>query len=163
MINQARSRAAIVSMLVAVALLVLGTSALAAAGKSKGKPDGGPIFFAITHTSGGFEYSAGDGTDRILGPDAVTYKIKPLPTSTGAIKVAIPKTTVWVSNGTLSGTASATLNVTDAKGDATVSNGKFSLTRGTGGQKGHTYTGTFSGKGNVMSGVYAITIKGTYK
>jgi hypothetical protein len=48
-------------------------------------------------------------------------------------------------------------------GDATVSSGKVSLTKGTGGQKRHSFVGTFTGTGNAVSGVYVFNYKATYK
>jgi len=162
MINRARSLRTIAGVLAAAALLVLGTSALAAVPK-KGRADSSKLHLAITHTAGGFNYSAGDGTDKVLGPVVVTYKVKPVPMSNGTIKVTVPKARLWVSNGTLRGTASADLTVTDSKGDAKLTNGKFSLTKGTGGQRGHSEVGTFTGKGNVNGGVYTLVTKGTYR
>jgi hypothetical protein len=162
MIKKAHSLRAIGGVLAAVALLVLGTSALAATAKG-GKPDSSKLHLAITHAAGGFNYTAGDGTDKILGPVAVTYKLKPIAMRNGSIKVNVPKARLWVSNGTLSGTASANLTVTDSKGDAKLTNGKFSLGKGTGGQSGHSEVGTFTGTGNVNGGVYTLVTKGTYK
>jgi hypothetical protein len=160
MIKRAHSLRAMVGVLAGVALLVLGTSALAAA--TKGKADSSKLYLAITHTAGGFNYSAGDGTDKVLGPVVVTYKLKPVAMGK-KIKVTVPKARLWVANGTLSGTASADLTVLDAKGDAKLTNGKFSLTKGTGGQRGHSEVGTFTGRGNVNGGVYTLVTKGTYK
>ena len=161
MINRARSLRTIAGVLAAAALLVLGTSALAAVPK-KGRADSSKLHLAITHTAGGFNYSAGDGTDKVLGPVVVTYKLKPVARG-NKIKVTVPKARLWVANGTLSGTASADLTVIDAKGDAKLTNGKFSLTKGTGGQRGHSEVGTFTGKGNVNGGVYTLVTKGTYR
>ncbi len=160
MIRKAHSLRAIAGVLAGAALLVLGTSALAAA--TKGKADSSKLHLAITHAAGGFNYSAGDGTDKVLGPVVVTYKLKPVARG-NKIKVTVPKARLWVANGTLSGTASADLTVIDAKGDAKLTNGKFSLTKGTGGQRGHSEVGTFTGRGNVNGGVYTLVTKGTYK
>ena len=160
MVKKAHSLKAIGGVVAGVALLVLGTSALAAA--TKGKPDSSKLHLAITHAAGGFNYSAGDGTDKVLGPVVVTYKLKPVARG-NKIKVTVPKARLWVANGTLSGTASADLTVIDAKGDAKLTNGKFSLTKGTGGQRGHSEVGTFTGRGNVNGGVYTLVTKGTYK
>lgn len=162
MIMRAHSLRAIAAVLAAVALLVLGTSAHAAGAKT-GRADSSKLYLAITHTAGGFNYSAGDGTDRLLGPVVVTYKLKPISTRNGKLKITVPKARLWVSNGTLSGTASADLTVTDSKGDARLTNGKFSLTKGSGGQKGHSEVGTFTGTGNLTSGTYTLVTKGTYK
>jgi hypothetical protein len=162
MINKAHSLKPIAGVVAAVALLALGTSALAAAAKT-GKADSSKLYLAITHTAGGFDYTAGDGTDKILGPVVVTYKLKPVATPAGTLKVTVPSARLWASNGTLSGTASADLTVIDAKGDAKLTNGKFSLGKGTGGQSGHIEIGTFAGTGNLNTGQYTLVTKGTYK
>jgi hypothetical protein len=162
MIKRVGSPRAIAGVLAAVTLLVGGTSALAAAAKN-GKADSSKLYLAITHSAGGFNYTAGDGTDKVLGPVVVTFKIKPLPTSKGTIKITVPKARLWVSNGTLTGTASADLEVTDAKGNAKLTNGRFSLSKGTGGQSGHSEVGTFTGTGNLNSSLYTLVTKATYK
>jgi hypothetical protein len=162
MIKKARSLGAMAGVLAAVAVLVLGTSALAAAA-TNGKADSSKLYLAVTHTAGGFDYTAGDGTDKLLGPVVVTYKLKPVATPKGTIKVTVPTARLWASNGTLSGTASADLTVIDAKGDAKLTNGKFSLSKGTGGQSGHSEVGTFTGTGNLTTGQYTLVTKGTYK
>lgn len=162
MIKKAHSLRPIAGVVVAVALLVLGTSALGAAPK-KGRADSSKLYLAVTHTGGGFDYTAGDGTDKILGPVVVTYKLKPVATPKGTIKVTVPSARLWTSNGTLSGTASADLTVIDTKGDAKLTNGKFSLGRGSGGQRGHSEVGTFAGTGNLNTGQYTLVTKGTYK
>jgi hypothetical protein len=113
MTKKARLLRAIAGVLGAAALLVLGTSALAAAAR-KGKADSSKLFLAVTH-------------------------------------------------GTLSGSASADLTIIDAKGDAKLTNGKFSLTKGTSGQRGHSEVGTFTGTGNAMTGQYTLVTKGSYK
>lgn len=162
MIKKAHSLSAVAGVLTAGGLLVIGTSAIAVAA-NKGRADSSKLHLAITHSAGGFNYSSGDGTDRLLGPVVVTYKLKTLGTTTGKIKVTVPKARLWTSNGTLSGTASADLTVTDSKGDAKLTNGKFSLTKGSGGQSGHSEVGTFTGTGNINGGVYTLLTKGTYK
>jgi hypothetical protein len=162
MTKKARLLRTIAGVLAAVALLVLATSALAAAAK-QGKRDSSKLYLAVTHTAGGFDFTAGDGTDKVLGPVVVTYKLKPLVTPRGTIKVTVPKARLWASNGTLSGSASADLTIIDAKGDAKLTHGKFSLTKGTSGQKGHSEVGTFTGTGNVTTGQYTLVTKGTYK
>jgi hypothetical protein len=161
MIRKALSVKAIAGVLTAGALLVLGTSALAITAH-RGKADSSKLYLAVTHTAGGYDYTAGDGTSKVLGSVVVTYKLKPV-ASKGTIKVVIPKARLWVSNGTLSGTASGDLTVTDSKGDAKLSNGTFSLSKGTGGQSGHSEVGTFTGTGNINTGQYTIVTKGTYK
>jgi len=162
MIKKPRSLRALAGILAPAALLVLGTSALAAAAKN-GKADSAKIYLAVTHIAGGFNYTAGDGSDKVLGPVVVTYKLKPIATSKGKFKITVPKATLWVSNGTLSGTSSADLTVIDAKGDAKLTNGRFTLNKGTGGQKGHSEVGKFTGTGSITTGQYTFVTHGTYK
>jgi hypothetical protein len=64
----------------------------------------------------------------------VTYTIKPTSATSGTITATAKKVTLWTSNGTLSGTGTATLHITNQPkaGDDTVTNGKIKLTHGTG-------------------------------
>jgi hypothetical protein len=162
MTNKARLLRAIAGVLGAVALVVLGTSALAAAAK-KGKADSSRLHLAVTHSAGGFDFTAGGGTDKVLGAVVVTYKLRPLATPKGTIKVTVPKARLWASNGRLSGSASADLTIIDAKGDAKLTNGKCSVPQGTSGQRGHSEIGTFTGTGNASTGQYTLVTNGTYK
>jgi hypothetical protein len=156
-----KTRALSATAVVVCALLAMGATALAATGK-KGKADSGIQHVAITHSSGGFNYSAGDGTDKLLGATAVTYKLKILNSGAGTFKVTAKPVVLYTATGTLRGTGSATVTA-DAKGNATVTNGKLRLTKGTGAQKGHSFIGTFSGTGSVVTGAYTFHYKGTYK
>jgi hypothetical protein len=162
-----RSIAAITALLAASALIVLSAGSVGA--KSAGRVDTATAYVAITHTVGSganaVNYAAGNLTDKILGDGAVTYKLKVLANPSGTIHVNATKVAVFTSTGSLTGTASGTLTITNTPktGDATLSNGKVTLTHGTGAQKGHSFTGTFQGTGNVSSGIYKFTEKGTYK
>jgi hypothetical protein len=127
---------------------------------SKGKSDSGKIYTAITHTAGGYEYAAGSGTDKVSGAEAVTYKIKAGSTKSG-ITLTIPSIVIYTATGELSGTGTAKLAIVGTT--ETVSDGKFDLTKGTGGQKGHSESGTFSGSGSTATSQYVFTTKGTYK
>jgi hypothetical protein len=160
MIRRTRSLAATVGALGAIALLSLAGTAIGAA--SKGKADSGTSYVAITHTAGGYEYTAGNNTDKILGVGAITYKLKLGLSKPGVYKVTAKPVVAYSSTGSLTGTGSATLTV--AKNNtATITGGKLSLTKGAGSQKGHTLVATFTGTGNVAAGVYKFTYKGTYK
>ena len=83
----------------------------------------------------------------------------------GTIIAKAQKVTIWTSKGSLSGTGSAKLTITNKPkaGDATVSGGKINLTHGSGGQAGHSLVAKFNGIGSVSSGQYVFHYKGTYK
>jgi hypothetical protein len=158
---------AVVGLLAATALIALGASTVGAKPSKKGKADRGTVYIAVTpRPSPSLLYAAGDGVDKVLGEGAITFTIKPLPTNVaGTITVKAVKVTIWGADGSLSGTGSATVTITNKpkQGDATVSNGKASFAKGTGGQKGHSLKITFTGKGSVSSGSYIFNYKGTYK
>lgn len=156
-----KTRALSTTIAVVCALLAMGATALAATGK-KGKADSGLQHVAVTHSSGGFNYSAGDGTDKVLGTTAVTYKLKLTSSKPGTFKVTAKPVVLYTATGTLRGTGSATLTIATG-GAATVSNGKLLLLTGTGAQKGHSFVGTFSGSGSAVTGAYTFHYKGTYK
>jgi hypothetical protein len=140
--------------------------AIASAGGA-GKRDTGTAYIGLTSRSTKtLLYPAGFITDKVLGNGAVTYTLKPLAgTAPSTVKVKALKVTTWTTTGSLSGTGSATLTITNKPkaGDATVSAGKLNLTHGTGGQTGHSLVGTFTGNGNVSSGQYVFHYKATYK
>ena len=67
-----RSLIASAGLLGALAL-ALGTSGIAGAA-SGGKAEHGTVHFALTHTVGKIDFSAGDTTDSLFGPGAVTIR-----------------------------------------------------------------------------------------
>ncbi len=143
-----------------IACATIALSAGAAGAKTKGRPDSGTVYVSITHTAGGYEYAAGNATDKILGNAAVTYKITAGGSNSGAINAKV-SVTVFTKTGSLSGTATATLTVSG--NTETVSNGKLNLVKGAGSQKGHSFIGTFSGSGNLIANQLVFREKGTYK
>jgi hypothetical protein len=145
--------------------LALAGSSIAGAASNAGKAEHGTVFFALTHTVGKTNFAAGDATDSLFGAGAVVYQLHILTTTTGKIAIKIPKVTVFYSTGAATGSASATLTVTNKPkaGDATVTGGVLKLTKGTGTHQGHSFAGTFSGKGNITSDSYTIQYKGMYK
>lgn len=153
-----------VSVGVLGALALAGSSVAGAASKG-GKAEHGTVYFAVTHTVGNTNFAAGDATDSLFGASAVVYQLHILTTTTGKISIKIPKVTVFYPTGSATGSATATLTVTNQPkaGDATVTDGILKLTKGAGAQKGHTFTGTFSGQGNITTDSYTIHYKGTYK
>lgn len=157
-----RWRVASVGVLGALALT---GSSIAGAASKMGKTEHGTVYFALTHTVGKTNFAAGDATDSLFGSGAVVYQLHILTTTTGKIRIKIPKVTVFYSTGSATGSATATLTVTNQPkaGDATVTDGALKLTKGLGTHQGHTFVGTFSGKGNITTDSYTIRYKGTYK
>jgi hypothetical protein len=141
-----------------IAAFALFTMTAGAAGS--GKSEKSTIYTALTHTTGGYEYAAGNSTSNLFGTDAVTYKIKTGATKNG-ITLTIPSIAVYTATGELSGTGTAKLAISGTT--ETVSDGKFDLTKGTGALKGHSESGTFKGIGSTKTGQYVFTEKGTYK
>jgi hypothetical protein len=155
-----RWRIATASLLVAVGLTVIGVSSVGA--KSSGKALSGTSYVAVTHLVGSTYYAAGNSTDTILGDGADTYTFKAgTGTKPGTIKISAPRVTVFRSTGSLFGTASGA-ETTSASGAVTLT-GKLNLTHGTGGQKGHSFIGTFTGTGKTPLGPFVFHTKGTYK
>jgi hypothetical protein len=155
-----RAQAMIVAVLAGVAVIAIAAATVGAT--SKGRKDSGVVYFAVTHTANGKQYAAGNSKDKLLGAGAVTYVIKAAPTSTGAVKITAKPVTLFSANGTLTGTATATLTVA-ASGSATVTGGRLKAAHGTGGQKGHSITATFHGTGSAKTMTYTIDYSGTYK
>jgi hypothetical protein len=83
------------------------------------------------------------------------------PTTSGAITVTAKKVTFYNGTGSLSGTATATVNTSGTT--QTITGGKLKLTKGTGSQKGHSLTATFTGTADLAKNQYAFHYKGTYK
>ena len=154
-----RSFRAAAGLLATVALVAFGASTVGA--KPKSRSDSGVVYTALTYGSGGYNYAAGNLRDKIFKSGAVTYKIKVLPSNAaGVFHLNVPAVTLYVSNGSFTGTGSATLTVA-ADGSATVTNGKLTLTNGAGAQKGHTLKGNFTGTGSVKTGVYKFNFTAT--
>lgn len=145
------------------------------AGSAIGASGGG------THTSGvayvaqppkpssSLTYDAGFVDDKLFGQGAVTFVTKPLVSSSGAIEIKSKPVTMYFRNGTLSGTGSGLLTITNKPkiGDATVTDGKLLLNHGTGRMAGHSVRATFSGTGNIggsnVPDFYTFHYKGVYR
>jgi hypothetical protein len=156
-----RRTAVAAASLVVCGLLTVAAGAVAAAG-GKGRADSSTIYAASTHTTGGFTYAAGQAADKVLGQVAITYRIKAVPTGTTTINLKASPVVEYTATGSLTGKATATLTV-GANGAETVSNGKFSLTKGAGSLRGHSLTGTFSGVGNSTANYLVLHSKGRFK
>jgi hypothetical protein len=153
----------ITSAVVAIAAIAAITAAVATAAGSraaKGRRTSGTAYFSITHMVGSTQFFAGNNTDKLLGQTGVTYTAKILSSNvTGVVTVKVTTLTLWTKTGSLSGTATAKENVATGA----ITDGQFSLTKGTGAQKGHSLAGTFSGSGSTAKNQYQYTYKAVYK
>jgi hypothetical protein len=154
------------SRLVAVAATALAGTALIAstAGATKvGGPapqkDSGVSYASITHTKGSLQIAAGNNYDKVLGEGAITYQLKLLPNGNGTFSVKVPKVVLFTPTGSMSGTSSATVTITGTS--ETITNGKLNLTKGAGSLKGHKFTGTVTGSGDVSKNLIQFHYKGT--
>ncbi len=161
MTGRTRAGAAVAASVAVSGLLAVGAAAVAA--RSTGRADSGTIYAATTHTSGGYTFAAGQGTDKLFGPITITYRIKAIPTgTTGTLKLTIKPVIEYTATGSILGSATATLTL-GPNGAETISNGKFSLTHGAGALRGHTIKGTFTGIGNSTANMLVIHPKSTYR
>src|SRR5947209_1274961 len=132
--NYARTIAAVAA--VSAVGLTSGVAVSAGAG-AKAKKDTGTTYVSIVHQKGSTLYGAGYAFDKLHGEGAATYLTKATPGKTGTVNIKVKRVTEYFANGTLFGTASATQNLATGA----VSNGKLHLTKGTGGQRGHSFVG----------------------
>ena len=147
------------SLIASVALLVVGASGVAAAA-TKAEHTHGTAWVGITHSEGKKLYISGDFKDSKLGRGAIVYLTRLGGSSKpGTIHVTATKVTLYTASGSLQGTGSADEVITPTS--TTVKNGTFSLTKGTGAYKGHTFKGKFSGP--FSQGVYTFTYKAVYR
>ena len=152
-------RIAAAALVVTLGLTVVGVAAVGA--KSAGKSDSGTAWVAVTHTVGSTLYLAGDATDKLLGNDALTYTVKAgTAAQPGTVKTS-GTVTVFTTTGSLSGPFQGSA-VTTSSGSVTET-GKVDLSHGTGGQKGHSEVGTFTGTGASPTGPFVFHTKGIYK
>jgi hypothetical protein len=144
--------------LLAAAVLCLTAASVAQAATKK---DSGTAWVGVTHSEGSDLYVGGDIKDKILGRGAIVYVTAltsgPEPST---VVISAKKITVYTPKGTLVGTGKAT-QTNNPDGTATLSDGTFNLTKGTGKLKGHKLKGTFTG--TFTDGVYTLSYSGTYK
>jgi hypothetical protein len=154
----------------AAALLTLGLISIATAGAkpvrivgsaAAGRSDSGTAYFSINRDAGGFEYATGSFADKVLGQGVISYKLKLLPKGVTSVNVSSKKVVLYTGTGSLTGTATATIEI--GATSETITNGKLTLKQGSGSQKGHSLVATFSGTGNLSTNVYVFKFKGTYK
>jgi hypothetical protein len=155
-----RTLAAALGTGVACALIAIGGTAFGAA--TAGKHDSGVLYAAITHQNATTEFLAGNASDKVLGSGAVTYTAKlGTGSSPGTLKITAT-VTLFSKTGSMSGPATGTL-VVAKDGSVTFANGKIKLSHGAGGEKGHSFVGTFTGSGKSAGGPFVFHYKGTYK
>jgi hypothetical protein len=148
-------------LLVVLSILALSISGVAmAAGKAK--QTSGVAYAGISHAEGKDLYVSGDFVDKLLGHGGIVYvtNVTNGPQQ-GEFKVNARKITIYTTKGSLTGKGSATQVIHD-DGTVEVKDGVFTLNKGTGKYKGHTFTGTFAGPQSA-TGLYTFTYKGTYK
>jgi hypothetical protein len=152
-------RIATAALVAALGLTVVGVATVGA--KSAGKSDSATAWVAVTHTVGSTLYLAGNTTDKVLGKGAVTYAIKAgTGSKPGTIKTS-GTVTVFGKTGSLSGSVQGS-EATTSSGSVTET-GKLDLNHGTGGQKGHSYVGTYTGTGMSAIGPFVFHTTATYK
>lgn len=147
-------------MLTALALTTVSAGALAANSKSKSVT--GTAYVGENHVVGAIHYFAGPTSDNVLGSGAITFPSPITVTPGGVVQFSSSQVTLFTKTGSLSGTASADVTASSAT-QAAVTNGKLSLTKGTGAEKGHSLVGTFTGTGNPSTTEYVFNYKATYK
>ncbi|MDQ6821489.1 MAG: hypothetical protein M3076_14335 [Actinomycetota bacterium] len=150
----------------ALALTAIGAGVVSAKPKPKGKHDSGKVYGAITHTNGNMDFIAGSSTDKLLGAGAVTYP-STITASNGVVHLTVRPVVSWYANGSLSGTAKATLTFTAT---SLTIKGTLTETKGTGALKGHSFVGTFTGYSTNTDtppapgkGPFIFNYTGTYK
>ena len=155
------TRSAAVAAAVATCAATAAIAATAGAA-SAGKSTSGVVYAALTHTVGKTEFAAGNSSDNVLGNGAVTFALTVgAGTKPGSLS-AKGAVDVFTKTGELAGTDSVDI-VTSSSGAVTFSNGKISLTKGYGLEKGHTFVGTFTGSATTIAGPFVFHEKGTYK
>jgi hypothetical protein len=152
-----------------VAIAGLGFAGTAAGASGGGTPTSGIVYVASVPKPSSLVYDAGFAYDKVLGQGVVTFVTKAVASSTGAITIKSNPVTIYTPNGSLSGTATAVLTITNkpTPGDATVTDGKLLLNRGTGRLARHSLRCTFSGTGNIggpnVPDSYTFRYRGVYR
>lgn len=152
-----------IAAVVASAIVLAAAGSALGAGSGKGRKSTGTVYLATTHLGKGFVWAAGNTFDKVLGNGAVSYKVKVSAGSgAGTFQFSVRRAHVFTATGSFVGKVTATQTI-DKNGNATISNGRFSFTKGFGSLKGHSYKGTFTGSGSAVTGRYTIQTKGIYK
>ena len=142
------------------AAVVVGVSGAATA--KPAQSTSGVIYASGNHVEGTDLYVSGDFKDKLLGRGAIVYVVQaasgPEP---GSVLVKADKITIYTTKGSLTGTGQATQTF-NADGTATISDGTFKLTKGTGAYKGHKLKGTFTGTQGTDF-IFTFNYTGKYK
>jgi hypothetical protein len=146
----------IIAVLTAAALLAAAGVAVA---KVRTGATSGTVWVAPTHSEGKDLYVSGDLKDRRLGRGAIVYVTGVAAREDGAFQVTARRVTAYFDGGSISGTGKAVQRIEGER--ITVSDGSFTLTKGTGALKGRRMVGTFSGE--QRDGVYRFTYKGSIR
>jgi hypothetical protein len=159
------SRLALLAGTLGVCAFVAAAALLPAAqaAKKKGRADSGASYAADDGTCGPHNSDlcvSGYTLDKLFGDIAITYVIA-INNNAGNFHVVASPVVMYTKTGALTGTGTATL-ATTPYGAVTITGGKLDLTKGSGGQKGHKFIGTFTGRGNGVTGYYQFFYKGTY-
>ena len=161
--SKIRIRIAIAGMFGAIVLAAVAVDTLAAQAAGGGKADSGVSYAGNDVNCGKFVCVSGYTFDKLHGQGATTYKIAlGIGKKPGTFKVTAKPVTMFMANGSLTGSATATLTV-GAKGASKITGGKLNLPTGHGGLAGHSFVGTFTGTGNSTTGYYTFKYQGTYK
>jgi hypothetical protein len=166
MFGSSRSRTAF-GLGVGIAGLGFAGSAIGAAGG--GTRTSGTVYVGQAPKPSSLVYDAGFIYDKVLGQGAVTFVTKAVGSPTGAITIKSKPVTIYTPNGSLRGTGSGLLTITNKPrpGDAMVTDGKLLLNHGTGRLAGHSLRATFSGTGNIggpnIPDFYTFRYKGVYR
>jgi hypothetical protein len=143
-----------------IAVLAFGLSGIAAA--KPAQSTSGVIYASANHVEGTDLYVSGDFKDKLLGRGAIVYIVQaesgPTP---GSVLVTADKITIYTTKGSLTGTGQATQTY-NTDGSATISDGTFKLTKGTGAYKGHKLKGTFTGTYGTDF-IFTFNYTGKYK
>jgi hypothetical protein len=151
----------------AIAVVGFAGSAIGAAGGAR--QTSGIVYVGQAPKPSSLVYNAGFGHDKVLGQTVVTFVTKPLPRPNGTVLVNSKPVTIYTPNGSLSGTGSGVLTITNKPhpGDSSVTNGKLLLNHGTGALAGHSLRATFTGTGNIGGALvpdhYTFRYKGVYR
>jgi hypothetical protein len=147
--------------LIALTILVAAIGATGIASAATAKKTSGTAWVGVTHTEGQTLFVAGDLKDKLLGRGTIVYVTKVRAgQQPGTFHITATRVTISTTKGSLIGTGKGT-QVVAQDGSVNVTDGSFSLTKGTGAYKGHTLKGTFSGP--FKNSVYTFKYKATYR
>jgi len=145
--------------IVVVVCLLAAAGVASAAGKAKRTH--GTVWAGPTHIVGENQLIVpGDFSDSRLGKGAIVYVTTAEVGPTSEILVKAKKITIYTRKGSLQGKGQA-IQTFNPDGSGDITDGKFSLTKGTGAYKGHTFKGTFDG--SYLDGVYTFHYNAVYK